>query len=240
MAVGAAIGGLVLGVAGYGQSRKAAREAREARDINAAQIKATTTEEIRRKKYGFQRDISSIEAEIAAGGVKDVGTLRGAGRNTTTTVDADVNRVQSRVDELQKQYDDEKAAFESDSGTGASFTSSMSKDIYNINEELRSLKEQQKSELDSPWSAKTGIFGQYLSERANVFYSEIAWMRKTGLSNVKASNVEGNAAINAAKAQSTQYLSQVVRSGANWWSASQSSKTTTPTLDNKNYDYTPA
>ena len=235
MATGAAIAGVGLGIMGARSAKRASGEAAEARDLSAKQIRQTTDEEIRRKEYTYGRDISSIEAEIAAAGISATGEgLRGGEARTVTSVDDEFNRLTSQVAELQKKRDDEVAAIEADEDSdfmsrGLARRFGTGKEIEETSEKLTAVTEQRDAEISSSWNVDGGIFAEYLSERERVHFSEISWMKKTGLSSVRASMAEGSAAVRAAEAQRTRSYGQIIQSGANWWQASQPPATTTTT-----------
>ncbi len=231
MATGAAIAGIGIGLAGMGQARKAARSAQEARDLQAKQLQQQTEEEIRRKEYTHGRDISSIEAEIAASGISATGVgLRAIEKRTTTTVDSEFNSLTSEKAEIQTQLDEDRESFERlDVEEDYRPNTELTKRLEENAEQLKQVEYQRSKELEIPWNEYGGIFSEYLSERERVHISEVSWMKATGLSSVKSALIEGDAAIQAARAAGTRATGQVIQSAANWWQASQPPATTTTT-----------
>lgn len=230
MAVGAAIAGVGLGLKGAKEARRGRQQAAAAGAKAEAQQRETTEEEIRRQEYTHKRDIASIEAEIAAGGISDVGALRQP-KKTKSTFDKSIATAKSEIAGLhkkiaaeEKRVDDEELGWVSKGGIR-----SMESEIDKKYESLEAMQAARKGELAVPWEGKTGIFGQYLAEKERVHLSEIDWMRKTGLSGVESIRARTQSALSAARSQETAAFSKIVSSGAAWYQASQPPPATTTT-----------
>ena len=225
MATGIAIAGVVLGGASYSQGRKAAKTAAGATALSAEQQKQVTAEEIRRQEYTHARDISSIEAEIAGMGISSTGEgLRG--ERAATPYDARIAELEGDVIPSIKE---ESEAWEFTWDSGMTRLSDIAGRSEKSAEELEDLKYKQSREKGAPWSPEGGMFSEYLMEKERVHISEIAWMKKTGLSAVASIAAEGQSAQAAARQIQISGLSQIASSAANWWDSSQPPANTTTT-----------
>lgn len=240
----AAAAGIFTAVVGISQAQSAKKAARRQTALAAEQQKATTDEEIRRQKYTHRRNISSIEAEIAAGGLSSTGKGLRGGKRTTTSVDQEIIDLQAQMDEQTNIFGDQATAMygistrltsddpdeDYDSASDIRERQERSVEYQNSKERLESLKKQQTEELALPWNPEGGIFAEYLGERESVHISEIEWMRRTGLSSVASIMAQGQSAASAAQAQSNMYLAKGISSAANWWESTQTPETTTTTV----------
>ena len=223
MAGVAAVG---MGLVGLSEADKAKKEAGKATALSIKQQKQVTEEEIRRQEYTHMRDISSIEAEIAASGISSVGEgLRGAEKRTETSVDSGISVLEAEVADLKSQVESYEFTFRDRGETLQKIAIELEPKL----EELERLKSQQSSELSMSWNPKGGIFAEYLSERERVHFSEIAWMRKTGLSAVASISAEGQSAQARARAMQITSIGQITTGAANWWERSQPPVSTTTT-----------
>lgn len=225
MAVGAAVAGVGLGLAGLGESRKARKASQAATTLSIEQQKETTAEEIRRQEYTHKRDISSIEAEIAASGLSSTEDGLRGGKRTITSIDPVISTMESEIADIDAKVN----AYEFTYSDGGKTLIKLAIDRGNKLKELESLKEQQTGELDAPWNPEGGIFSEYLIESERVHLSEISWMRKTGLSTVASIAATGESARLAARQAEISSYAQITQSAANWWQAVQPPATTTTT-----------
>jgi len=220
MATGVAIVGAVVS---YSQSRKAGTEARRATALSIEQQEQVTAEEIRRQEYTFERDISSIEAEVAGMGI----SATGEGLRGTRTITPYDSRIAELEGEILPATRNELSDWD---GGSVVRLDEIAKDIKSESEELEDLKYKQSREKVAPWNPDSGIFSEYLMERERVHVSEIAWMKKTGLSAVASISAEGRSAQIQTRAMQTAAIGQLAKAGANWWESAQPPVTTTTTL----------
>ena len=229
----------VIGAIGIAQSfsssKRAGRQAREATALSVKQQEQTVAEEIRRQQYTHRRDISSIEAEVAGAGISSTGKgLRVDEKRTTTSVDAKYDEALDFYNQVEAEYERNKAEFESDvdySTGGGQYSPDrrLTSDRIMASERLEDLKRQRDYELDLPWNPEGGIFSTYLTEREKVHFEEIAWMRKTGLTSVASITAEGQSAQAQARAMQVGYATSLISSAADWWEQSQTPANTTTT-----------
>jgi len=240
MAVGA-----FTAVVGFAGARSAKRSARAATALSAAQQRQTTDETIRRQEYTHERDISDIEAEIAASGMSSTGAgLRGGEKRTTSSFDTEISNLEAEMEGQTSAFgagfglsssfgrsddDDDDDDDDEDSATRVREAQERSIEYQDNADKLESLKIQRQQELDLPWNPEGGMFSEYLTERGRVQISEIEWMRRTGLSNLASIYAEGQSAQAAARAAGTGYLTKLVGAAANWWESSQEPTNTTTT-----------
>jgi len=137
-----------VGLALYGasESGKAKKEAGRATALSIEQQRQITAEEIRRQEYTFKRDISSIEAEVAASGLTDPQQLRKV-YTQTTQYDAEITRLEplalAEREELINKGDV--------GGAFGSVLASVAVPVDSLQSKLLELKEKREFEIAIPW-----------------------------------------------------------------------------------------
>lgn len=194
---GVAVGGLILGNKARGKAEDAAAKSEE-------QQREMSAEERRRKSYQHRREMASMAAELAASGLAETsGSLY----------------------KSKEQLDAEKAAVRP-----VGRTSPMMKVVtpFTMNREETVLDRLLKvSKATQPYSGKVnkitpynengGTFAQYFAEKDRVHRREIEWMRRTGLSGIESTRLEGQAAKYTATADMLQNAGKVATEFYDWW-----------------------
>lgn len=195
-----------FGVVSLIQGRKASKAASAATAKSEEQQRELSAEERRRKQYAHTREMAQMRAELAGSGLAETAgpanLMQKTKKNAGAAAPAGGGLIRSR----------KMGMFMRNVLPGRGGRPGL----FGISGAIAGIAKQVPQYEYTPVEGG-GTFSQYFAEKERVHQEEMAWMKRTGLSGIESTRLQGKAAQYTARADAIRGAGQIATGVYDWW-----------------------